>query len=55
MIWLNRGYMYEIVFCLFIQRKYRMTFDRVEETYYLNKEGEQLPISEYNKELEVKL
>lgn len=51
-----RGYMDEIVFRLFSTKKVEDEFfDRVEEGYYLNKEGKKLLIGEYNKELEVKM
>lgn len=51
-----RGYMDEIVFRLFSTKKVEDDFfDRIEEGYYLNKEGKKLLIGEYNKELEEKL
>ena len=51
-----RGYMDEIVFRLFSTKKVEDEFfDRVEEGYYLNKEGKKLLIGEYNKELEEKI
>ncbi|ALX07775.1 CRISPR-associated protein Cas1 [Acetivibrio thermocellus AD2] len=46
----------EIVFRLFSTKKVQDDFfDKIEDGYYLNKEGKQLLISEYNKELEVKM
>lgn len=51
-----RGYMDEIVFRLFSTKKVEDDFfDRIEEGYYLNKEGKKLLISDYNKELEQKM
>lgn len=51
-----RGYMDEIVFRLFSTKKVEDDFfDRIEDGYYLNKEGKKLLIGEYNKELEEKL
>ena len=51
-----RGYMDEIVFRLFSRRKVQEDFfDKIEKGYYLNKQGKQLLISEYNKELEKKM
>ncbi|MDQ2084983.1 CRISPR-associated endonuclease Cas1 [Herbivorax sp. ANBcel31] len=51
-----RGYMDEIVFRLFSTKKVEADFfDRIEEGYYLNKEGKKHLIMEYNKELEKKL
>lgn len=56
MVEMYRGYMDEIIFRLFSTKKVQNDFfDRIEEAYYLNKEGKQLLISEYNKELEVKM
>ncbi|RXE57798.1 CRISPR-associated endonuclease Cas1 [Acetivibrio mesophilus] len=56
MVEMYRGYMDEIVFRLFSTKKVQDDFfDMVEDAYYLNKEGKQLLISEYNKELEVKM
>lgn len=51
-----RTYMDEFIFKLFSTKKVKDDFfDRVEEGYYLNKEGKKLLIFEYNKELERKL
>jgi len=56
MVEMYRGYMDEIVFRLFSTKKVQDDFfDKIEDGYYLNKEGKQLLISEYNKELEVKM
>ncbi len=51
-----RGYMDEIVFKLFSTKKVEDSFfDKVEDGFYLNKEGKQALISEYNKQLEKKM
>lgn len=51
-----RSYMDEIVFKIFSGRKVKTNcFDKIEEGYYLNKEGKKLLISQYNKELEKKI
>lgn len=56
MVEMYRGYMDEIVFRLFSTKKVEDDFfDRIEEGYYLNKQGKQLLINEYNKELGVKM
>jgi CRISPR-associated protein Cas1 len=56
MVEMYRGYMDEIVFRLFSSKKVEDDFfDRIEDGYYLNKQGKQLLIGEYNKELEVKM
>ncbi len=56
LIEMYRGYMDEIVFNLFSRKKIEESFfDRVEDAYYLNKEGKKALISEYNKKLEKKI
>lgn len=56
LIEIYRGIMDKLVFRLFSTNKVKEEyFDNIEEGYYLNKEGKQLLIGEYNKLLEKKI
>ncbi len=56
LIEMYRGYMDKIVFKLFTTKKIKDNyFDNIEGGYYLNKEGKQVLITEYNKSMENKI